>query len=231
MFPLCIVGFGARQVSYGAFIACLTPLVVVLVEMVNPGHSSWEIAGMRALFTVLGGAIAVVASLVLWPSWEPDRLEQELARTIAAHAAYAEAVFGLRLGEAGEEGADRAVREAGMATNNLEASLARALQEPRRSVRARLDCVLTADATLRRMAGRLSAMRHETGGARADPQALAPWRDWIAGALRGLASGAPPAPPPGAAPNETVARIARQVELLAEALGREAIDGLATRAA
>ena len=55
MFPLCVIGFSAAGVSYGAFIACLMPQLVVLVELIQPGHSSWEIFAMRALFTVLGG--------------------------------------------------------------------------------------------------------------------------------------------------------------------------------
>ncbi len=238
VFPLCIVGFGARQVSYGAFIACLTPLIVVLVGLIGPGHSSWEIAAMRVVFTVLGGATAVACCLVLWPSWEPDRLEAELARTLAAHAAYADAVFGLRLGRSSEDAADHAVRAAGMATNNLEASLSRALQEPRRAGqpegRARLDAVMVADATLRRIAGRLSAMRHESGrgeagrnasgrdgvAPRAEPATLEPWRVWVAASLGALAQGAPVAPQPGSPPNATVARIARQIELLEGTLAR-----------
>ncbi|MDG5708076.1 FUSC family protein, partial [Acinetobacter baumannii] len=38
---LSVVGFAARQISYGFFVTCLTPLVVLLVELLEPGHSSW----------------------------------------------------------------------------------------------------------------------------------------------------------------------------------------------
>ncbi len=34
---LSIVGFAARQISYGFFVTCLTPLVVLLVELLEPG--------------------------------------------------------------------------------------------------------------------------------------------------------------------------------------------------
>ena len=78
------------------------------------------------------------------------------------------------------------------------------------------------DATLRRVAGRLSALRH-------DPAARASlgdatwrcWRDWIGTALRALAEGGalPAARPDGPVP-ESLARIARQVELLEGALRR-----------
>ena len=44
---------------------------------------------MRALFTVLGGAMAVAGGFLLWPSWEPQRLGQEARAAIAAHGAMA----------------------------------------------------------------------------------------------------------------------------------------------
>src|SRR5690606_37525036 len=119
------IGFSARDVSYGFFIACLMPQLVVLVELIQPGHSSWEIVEMRALFTVLGGMIAVAGCLLLWPSWEPPRLRKELQATLVAHARFADAVLSLMLGEAGEKAVEAARRAAGVAANNLEASLSR----------------------------------------------------------------------------------------------------------
>ena len=58
IFPLCIIGFSARGVSYGFFMACLMPQLVVLVDLIQPGHSSWEIVEMRALFIVVGAMFA-----------------------------------------------------------------------------------------------------------------------------------------------------------------------------
>ena len=156
----CIVGFSARQVSYGAFIACLMPQLVVLVELVSPGHSSLEIVEMRALFTVLGGVIAVIGCFLLWPSWEPNRLRQELRSTLRAHGRYAKAIIGEILGEGTPAATEAARRAAGVASNNFEASLSRAIQEPLRGNRDRFEAAMVADATLRRAAGRLSALRH-----------------------------------------------------------------------
>src|SRR5262249_30676493 len=149
--------------------------VVVLVELLEPTHSSWEIAGMRALFTVMGGVIALAGSLLLWPSWEPDRLRQELRGALAAHGTYAVAALGRILGEAGEA-TERARRAAGVASNNLETSLARALQEPLRSQRPRLEAAVLAASTLRRIVGALSALYHDPSSA----GAMAPesWRQW-----------------------------------------------------
>lgn len=222
MFPLCVVGFAARQVSYGAYIACLTPQVVVLFELVIPGHDSWEIAGMRALFTVLGGALAVAGSLLLWPSWEPGRLRQELRTALAAHASYGAALFSEMLGETSREATEQARRAAGVATNNLEASLSRALQEPRRSQRPRLEAAIMADAVLRRIAGRLSAIRHDPSSrASLDAESWSRWRDWISAASGELLSGkTPPPAPSGAAQLEALSRISHQIELLDGALRR-----------
>ncbi len=93
MVPLSVIGFSVRQVSYGAYVACLTPLVVILFDVAEPGHAEWLIATMRTLYTVGGGMVAVAACCLLWPSWEPDRTAQGLRDALKAHARYAGAVF------------------------------------------------------------------------------------------------------------------------------------------
>lgn len=219
MFPLCIMAFALKQVSFGAFIVCVTPIVVVLIELVEPGQSAWDVAGLRTLFTVAGGAVAVLGWLLLWPSWEPGRLRREQRTALTVHARYAEAAIAELLGEAGAAATEAARRDAGVATNNLEASLARALQEPRRNQRKRLETAMVVDATLRRIAGRLSALRHDPAAhAALDAAAWRRWRDWMAAALLTLADGASPGARPEDTPPETVARIARQIELLEGAL-------------
>ena len=222
MFPLCVIGFSARQVSYGAFIACLMPQLVVLVELIQPGHSSWEIFAMRALFTVLGGAIAVIGCLVLWPSWEPPRLRRQLAAALLAQSRYAGAVLSVKLGESGEPAVQQTRRHAGVAINNLEDSLARAIQEPRRRRRrqAELDAAMVADASLRRLGGRLTVLHHDSTCRHAiDAEQWRRWRDWIISALAALAKGDPlPERPPGEAGIDALARIARQIDLLESTL-------------
>jgi uncharacterized membrane protein YccC len=221
LFPLSVIGFAARQVSYEAYVACLTPQLVVLVELLDPGHSSWEIAGMRALFTVLGGVVSVTGALLLWPIWEPARLRQELAGTTAAYGRYIHAVLSEVLGEASAEMAEAARRGAGLASNNLEVALTRALQEPVRRHRPRLEAAMAAASTLRRLAGPVSILHH---GAQTLPAAelgfWQGWRDWAAEAFAALErEERPPSPPPGEAP-DPLARLAAQIELLDGALGR-----------
>ncbi len=218
MFPLCVVGFAARQVSYGAYIACLTPQIVVLVELVEPGHSSLEVAAMRTLFTLVGGLIAVAGSVVLWPSWEPDRLPDEVLGTIRAHARYARAVLA-PMDAGGGAGPGETRRAAGLASNNLEAAIGRALQEPRRRNRDRVEAAMVVDAALRRLSGRLVVLHHDDAerAARADDRGG--WGRWVGDALDAVAARAPVPERPGGG-SESLLRIARQVELLQGALRR-----------
>jgi uncharacterized membrane protein YccC len=157
-----------------------------------------------------------VGCLLLWPSWEPHRLRGELRAALLAHAGYAEAVLSAMLGEMGPSAVEAARRDAGVAANNLEASLSRALQEPRRHQRAWLEAAMVADATLRRLGGRLSVLQHETWSRNTlNAEAWRGWRSWITGTLTAFAEGRPPAGDrPDDAPIESLSRLARQIELL-----------------
>jgi hypothetical protein len=137
-----------------------------------------------------------------------------LSDAIAAHAAYARAVL---LPDGSDPGRQR--RAAGLASNNLEASLQRAMHEPRRGQRDRLQTALVADATLRRIAGRLAAISLDPP--RLEGEAVQAMCRWVPEALRAL-GGQAPVPPRPAAPTglEPVDRLARQVELLGFALER-----------
>lgn len=224
LFPVAVAALAVRRVSYGLFITAVTPMVVLLSELGHPGTDEWTVAAIRAGFTVLGGLIAVAGAFSLWPSWEPVRLRREVSAAISAHAAYADAELGFLLGEADEAAADQARRGAGVASNNLEASLSRALLEP--GQRDRLEAAMVIDAALRRLAGRLAAMQLDPGlRAHVPPAALRAWRAWIAAAMASLTAGgtaglpARPPFPPGEEP-EGLGRISRQVELMAGAIGR-----------
>jgi uncharacterized membrane protein YccC len=212
-----------RPASFGLFITCLTPLVVLLSELGRPVESELTIAAMRALYALIGGSLAVVATLVLWPSWEPDRIQRDLSAALVAHGAYARAEIAALLGDATDAMVDAARRTAGMTSNNLEATLQRALLEPGGAA-AMLAATLTVDAALRRMAGRITALQlAET--ARHDPAPWRAWGEWIETATTRLAervSELPPRPslPEGDPQAESLLRIARQLEVSAGAVRR-----------
>ncbi len=233
LFPLSVVAFSLRRVSFGLYIAALTPIIVLLVEMEAPGTSELAIALARALYTVIGGVLAVIGTLVLWPSFEPERLAQELSRAIVAHARYGDAVLSFLIGEASTGEVEAWRRAAGLASNNLEASLQRALNELVGRRQKRLEVAALVDAGLRRIAGRLAAMQQDASLAGSLPRGTwAEWRDWIGRALEDVAEGRAPPPRPALSQGaetghggEALARIARQVELMPEALARPAGAG------
>lgn len=225
MFPLAMAALAVRQVSFGLFTAAITPIVVLLSELGSPGTSEWAIAGMRALLTVSGGLLALLAAFVLWPSWEPARLPGELRAAIAAHAAYARATFACLAGRGGESLFHETRRIAGIASNNLEASLSRVLQEPRHMASDEIEAVMVIDAALRRFAGRLSVMQLDPSLAGAPDDALRAWEAWLSASLERLsvpgAAALDPRPPDLPGPlGESFSRAARQVELMAGAIAR-----------
>ncbi len=240
MVPLSVIGFSVRQVSYGAYVACLTPLVVILFDVAEPGHAEWLIATMRTLYTIGGGIVAVAACCLLWPSWEPDRTAQGLRDALKAHALYAAAVFAVRAGHGTAADVETARRAAGVANNNLEASLSRALQEPGQRHRRRLEMIMAADAGLRRLGGALIALQHDTRASETvEAEGWAAWSRWVPEALDRLAASdpGPAGSPPPAPPSGTLARIGRVVEVLGDVVAERgadtepAVSGAATAAA
>ncbi len=213
--PLCTLALAVRQVSYGVFVAFYTPVVVLLVESGRPGESELLIACMRMLFTLAGGLLALAGGLLLWPSWEPDRLRSEMREALRAHAVYAGASLRLpaKLGSISD--LDNARRAAGLASINLERSLSRSLHAPRRSRPPRLDAIVTVDAILRRIAGRLAALALEN-----ESEALAPadwiaWSDWVEHSLLAMTEQDLALPSRAKLRAEpALDRIARQIDLL-----------------
>lgn len=222
MFLLSLLAFAIRAVSFGLFMMALTPLVVLLVETGSPDTHEWLIAVARAVFTTIGGLVAVGANFLLWPSREPDLVAAEVTNAIAAHADYAEANFSALLGDGNSSRLNNARRAAGLSSNSLEALITRALLEPGERQRDALEAAMVVDAALRRCAGRLTTLQHDPAlKERVPPDALRKWGDWVTGSLRQLASGTGDLPSrPGGIEVDVLVRIARQIELMAGAITR-----------
>ena len=221
MFPLAVAAMAIRAVSFGLFMMALTPLVVLLVETGQPGASEWQIAFARAALTAGGGILAVAANFLLWPSREPDLVDAEVRRSIAAHAAYADAAFATLLG-APPAARTTARAGAGVATNALEALISRSLLEPIHGNQESLEAAMVIDAALRRTAGRLAALAYDPAtGTGFSTQTLDAWRTWITTSLQALSAGRTPlAPRPDIQETEALRRIARQIELIEGAMPR-----------
>ena len=223
MVPLNLAAFALRAVNYALFLGLMTPMLILLIEQIIPGTSPLGAAIARVGFTIGGGIIAVVAHWTLWPSFERTRLRAATGAAIEAHQRYlAEALESLGRNAPPPDAARRA---AGLASNNLEASIARALSEPARD-RYDLHVAIIADAALRRIAGRLVllALERDSIGA-CDDRVLADWARRLERMLGGeTVDEAWPEPPATLA--DSLQRLRVQADLVLAAR-KEGADGAA----
>jgi uncharacterized membrane protein YccC len=77
-----------RSRNYGLLATFLTPLVVVLIDLLD--RSGWRLAEDRLIDTLLGCAIALVVGYAPWPSSWHARVPSELAGAIGDVARYTE---------------------------------------------------------------------------------------------------------------------------------------------
>jgi len=135
--PLSIAAVATRPRSYRLFTFFLTPVFVLLAER----HlADWMTAAERAGDAVLGGAVALLAGVIVLPESERDLLPDRLAQMLDVLGAYAARTLG-----AGGEGADASAaarRAMGVAFGDAETSLERYLAEPRRDEAWSADAML-----------------------------------------------------------------------------------------
>lgn len=132
---LGIAAFSQTQGVYGLFVLLLTPFVVLMIESVQPGGlasgADLPLAAVRVLNTGLGGALALLAGTLFWPSWERERLPEQLARTIDANREYFHELLAIYFGRPMDAAAIRRAREQAQVENaNAAAAFQRLLSEP-----------------------------------------------------------------------------------------------------
>jgi uncharacterized membrane protein YccC len=196
VFPLAVATLALRTVNYSLFVMCLTPLFVLVVDLgqSSAGTPAFALAAMRAGNSLLGGVIGILGGLLFWPSWEPARLPPQMVSALKAHAGFAEAVLTALLDGSPRSAIETARRQAGLASNNLEAAVQRALLEPHLE-RRRIDAALMVVAALRRIAGALTTISFEADCGDAETRRrIAALRGWIASAMAGLAEAAADGP-------------------------------------
>ncbi|NUP69715.1 MAG: FUSC family protein [Gemmatimonadaceae bacterium] len=225
-------------VNYAAFSIFLTPTFVLLAEA---SAGDWHLASIRVLNTLLGGALALAGSRLLWPSPEKTRLPGFMAAALHANRDYLAAVVALF--DDRSEAAGRALRGSrrriGLATVNAEESFQRLLGESSGSG-GRLASAMTFLTYTRRLTASIAALalaRHSEQGGGSD--GLRRFTDTATGVLADLAEsiegGRAPAPLPSALASEAARareaglppllrarldRLARQIRLLHDAIGR-----------
>jgi uncharacterized membrane protein YccC len=191
VFPLVTATMAFSSVSYSLFVMFLTPTFVLVADFAAPDHGGWAYALARVEDNVLGCALALAATFLLWPSREPVKFIDRFAVAVAANLRYLANALGCL--EAGSRAGDAQVleslrREAGLASNNAEESLQRAqLESLQRSAAYQL--APTALALLRRLAG-ISTRAWMGRQASASAGELAQWLEAVHDVLlSGLRSG------------------------------------------
>lgn len=224
-------------VNYAAFSVFLTPTFVLLAEA---SAGDWHLAATRVVNTLLGGALALAGSSLLWPSPEWSRLPGYMTAALRANRDYLRNVVELYDDRSEQAGARirEARRHTGLASVNAEESFQRLLGEYHGAA-GELSPLLTFLTYSRRLTASIAALamtRHTSPGA--SSSLLAEFLGTATTVIDDLASsvtdGRPPAPLPrivvtrtgdtaGEAPpivRARVDRLARQLRLLHDAVGR-----------
>lgn len=238
IFALAVAGVSLLPVNYGAFSALLTPTFVLLAAM---SSGDFTLARVRVSSTLLGGALALACSALLWPSPERTRFPEQMAEALRVAGEVLE-----RVALAGDEAEAEARiadarRRAGLAITNAEASFQRLVVESRGPAEA-LEPLMTLLTYARRFvwsvvalassraaegeASRAEAARFaervrvaigEIALAVAERRAPSPLPELLAKGAPAGTSGAPGAPTPmtfRALRLAQIERVARQVEVL-----------------
>lgn len=212
LFGLSWIAIAVRRMNYAAFAALLTPVFVLLAETTA---GDWHLTGVRVLNTVLGGTLALLGALTLWPTRELERMPALLSALLRADLGYLRAV--LRRQSPSEVIAAR--RQVGLATANAEAALQRLIGEG--SPASRTEPLMALVAYARRLSASITAL----GASPPAPEEAARLEQTLA-ALADAAQKAevpPPVPELPSAPQLSAAqRVLRQLRVVHSALARVA---------
>lgn len=237
-FVFAAVSVTLLPLNYAAFSVFLTPTFVLLAEA---SAGDWHLAGVRIMNTVLGGALALAGSRLLWPTPESERLPVYLAGSLRAMRAYLDRVVALfhDRGAEASRSLRAARRDVGLAILNADESFQRLLGE-HRGPADELASAMTLLTYARRFTASIAALalsRHSIDAASGD--VLVPFARDVGGVLEGLAGalerGGRPAPladvpdPPtaGASPllRGRLSRLRRQLRTLHDAVERWMAEG------
>lgn len=128
---LAFVAFAVRPLNYAIFTVALTPLFMVIVNLLDEGD--WQVSLLRMSYTLMGGIICLAGGYLLLPAWERTRLPAQIAKTIRANLAYFHQVMELYIKRSSTSAEiDQAHRAAELENANASAATQRLLAEPAR---------------------------------------------------------------------------------------------------
>ncbi len=130
----------ARTRNFGLVATFLTPLVVLLIDLLD--QSGWRLAEARLVDTVLASVVVLVVGYAPWPSAWQVHLPGQFAEAVRAVADYMDEALTTGAADAGRPGGGAAApgalpawpsrlrRNAGRALSNVRADFQRTLFEP-----------------------------------------------------------------------------------------------------
>ena len=126
---LAFFAFTVRPLNYSVFTIALTPLFMVIVNLLHEGD--WQVSLLRIGYTAMGGIICLAGGYLLLPAWERIRLPAQIAKAIRANRLYFQRVMDLYIqrSEASVD-IDPAQRVAELENANASVATQRLLAEP-----------------------------------------------------------------------------------------------------
>jgi len=215
VFTACCVAL--LPLNYGAYAVFGTPAFVLLAEA---STGDWHLAGLRIMNTLIGGALALAGSRLLWPSGERNRLPEYVAVSLRANRDFLRLAIDLATSRrALSPGVLREARRAvALASSNAEESFQRLVSE-HSGPASELEAIMAFLVYSRRFAASTAAfaLAANTTG-RAEPDAVAPFANVAVRVLDDLAAAViahrRPAPFPAVGsvrmPDESTTAVVRQ---------------------
>ncbi|MFB6454349.1 FUSC family membrane protein [Chitinophaga sp. Hz27] len=128
---LCILGaYSFMSFRYTLSVFFVTPFIIFLLHFLHP--SDLYNAAQRVLDTFIGGTLAFVANMVLWPSWERNFLPDYMQKMLQSNKHYFEVVMSVYAKETVTVTDFKLARKATyVASANMMAAFQRMLSEPK----------------------------------------------------------------------------------------------------
>jgi uncharacterized membrane protein YccC len=215
MVPFTIGAVAVLPLNYGVFVLLLTPVFVLLAE---PHPGDWELAGLRAANTLLGGVIALAAAQLLWPVHELSTYARQLADLFRDLRTLLETVIGDGDPAAPQwkQSVGDARRRFGVSVTNAEATMQRLITEDSPNLR-RVEAAMTVTTYGRRMASTLSALaesraRDQSALSKKESTALLAGLEAVIASLEGPGPSLTPALPESVGAPRTEAAAARSLQ-------------------
>ncbi|HKE40893.1 MAG TPA: FUSC family protein [Casimicrobiaceae bacterium] len=123
LFVVAVMGISLARVNYGLAVVFITPMVLVLLNVADPGH--WQVADIRVVNTLLGATIGVLATSAILPGSERGLIIERSLAALTSSAGYMHAIA-----HRGPPERLAARRSARASADNLLAVVDRAMAEP-----------------------------------------------------------------------------------------------------